>query len=186
VIQDNPNPNTVSIGTSYTRYWLPVYALAIPFAASYILRFVDSIGRWRHLALIGMIALMTLSSVMIAVLDTNEGLAANRTAAIEYKHLADRAVSLTPSRAVIITGHADKIFFPERNVIVSVDAPSQLFKLRTLITKVPVYLYISSSVESPTAAKKAWSRRGIQLTDEQQLAEHEYLYRLLDSTYQTF
>lgn len=35
---DNPDPNSVTIGNSYTRYWLPVYLGAFPLASFFIIK----------------------------------------------------------------------------------------------------------------------------------------------------
>lgn len=179
VIQDNPDPNAITIGTSYTRYWLSMYALALPFAAYFISSLADRAGKRRTPVLVGMVSVMALSSVMLTVLDKDEGLAQARSSAIEYRHLADRAVAVTPQNAVIIAGHADKVFFPERSVIVDVSAPQELFQLRTLMEKVPVFVYVPAA-EAPVSAKALWQQRGFGLSGQIDLARYERLFRLTD------
>ncbi len=44
---DNPDPNSFTIGNSYTRYWLPVYMGAIPFASMFIIRFTRALFPYR-------------------------------------------------------------------------------------------------------------------------------------------
>ncbi len=39
VFHDNPDPKSVTIGNSYTRYWLPIYLGAMPLASFFIIRF---------------------------------------------------------------------------------------------------------------------------------------------------
>lgn len=179
VIQDSPNPNAVSIGTSYTRYWLPMYALAAPFAARFILYLADLAGRRRRLMLAGSVAVLAFGSVLLTVLDKDEGLAGARRSTIEYKRLADRVTVLTPPGSVIVAGTGDKIFFPERSVIVDARTPDQQFELRTLLTKVPVYVYVPPAT-SPITVVNEWRQRGFLLSNQINLARYERLFTVSD------
>jgi len=38
---DNPDPNSFTIGNSYTRYWLPIYLYAIPLVSLFLFRFFN-------------------------------------------------------------------------------------------------------------------------------------------------
>lgn len=182
-IQDNPDPNAVDIGTSYVRYWIPLFVMSMPFAA-YAL---DAITRRysgvrRHIMLVTLTTIVIFASSIVVLADQSEGLAAVRSGTLEYQYLASRAVAETPANAVILAGHADKIFFPERSVIVSVDTPEQQQQLRVLMRTVPVYLYVSAS-EAPSTARQVWEQRGFALGDEISLASYERLYRLTDAGY---
>lgn len=178
-IQDSPDPNAVTIGTSYVRYWLPIYVLAMPFTAYAIDSIAANVGRSRRIVAIGIFVAVILSSIMLTVLDKDEGLATMRRATIEYRRLGQKAASMTPAGSVVITGSGDKIFFPERSVVVDVATPQQEYGLRTLLMNAPVYVYVPAA-ESPTAAKQQWNARGFELTDQINLAAYERLFKLVD------
>ncbi len=178
-IQDSPDPDAVTIGTSYVRYWLPIYMLAMPFAAYALGSVAARAGRFRRSASIGLLAAVVLSSITLAVLDKDEGLASMRRATIEYKRLGQKAASVTPAGSAIITGTGDKIFFPERSVIVDAATPQQEYELRKLLTNVPVFVYVPAA-ESPAAVKQRWSARGFKLSDQVNLAAYERLFKLAD------
>ncbi|MFH0829328.1 MAG: hypothetical protein V1907_04090 [Candidatus Kerfeldbacteria bacterium] len=179
IIQDNPDPNAVSIGTSYTRYWLPLYAVMIPYAAYFIEYFLKNVRRNRAMMRVIIIGAITIGSLALVVLDKDEGLASMRTATIEYKMLADAAVAATPPNAVIIAGTGDKIFFPQRRVIVDVVTPQQYGELRELITKVPVYLYVHAA-QSPITVTAAWEQRGFGISEQINLADYDRLFTVRD------
>ena len=42
-LHDNPDINSFTIGNSYTRYWLPIYLCALPFASLFIIRFTKAL-----------------------------------------------------------------------------------------------------------------------------------------------
>lgn len=170
---DNPNPDEITIGNSYTRYWLPIYLGAMPLAAFFLSRlswalFARDEEEKETLSLTsefaGMInffkpawprrsfliaASQAVCLVFIFFISFNftasgskEGLAYfapnNETLKSEY----DQVVALTEPSAVIITRYHDKIFFPERKVIIGLltdDAANSRY--RKLVEFLPVYYY---------------------------------------------
>jgi hypothetical protein len=169
---DNPNPNEITIGNSYTRYWLPVFLGAMPFAAFFISRFSWAIfareneDREAEMKIgssplkdffrpqppgrnfsIG--ALQTVIIILIAFFSFNflmigskEGLAYtgpnNQTLKLEYAEV----MKLTEPSAVIITRYHDKLFFPERKVIVGALTDDQMnLRYKKLVNLLPVYYY---------------------------------------------
>ncbi len=180
VIQDNPDPNAVTIGTSYVRYWIPLYALSMPFAALFLSRVAERFGRWRRQALVGLAGVFVAGSLAAVITSEGEGLAAVRAGTLEYSQLSQRASQLTPANAVILAGRGDKVFFPERSVIASVETPQQLSELRTLVSSVPVFVYVSAA-QSPAGVRQTWEQRGFSLGDEITMAEYERLYRMSDA-----
>ena len=141
---DNPDVKSRTIGNSYTRYWLPVYLGAFPFVSLFLIRLTNLfkknylISAARILAIAG-IFFISISFVMFG---SEEGLIRSywnqRAAKAEY----DKVLNLTEGNAVIITRYHDKLFFPERKVIVGLfnddNMVEQYAKLAELI---PVYYY---------------------------------------------
>ncbi len=179
LIQDSPTPDAVTIGTSYVRYWLPVYILTMPLAGMFILRVQQQLPRVGRAVMVVAACAVWFTSALTVLFDPLEGALALRGEVASYGQHNERAGAMTPSNAVIISTRGDKEFFPERSVITSVETPAQLKQLRELLVKVPVYVHVPAA-ESPAMAAQAWTSRGFRLTAELTLAPEERLYRLQD------
>jgi hypothetical protein len=146
---DNPDPKDVTIGNSYTRYWLPVYLGAIPFAVFFLLRFTWAVfaredgedhgpdigwrGFWPNFLswrkprkAFSVAALRAVSVVIFAFLSASfvfygskEGLVHSFLNQENSLKEYREVMEATESNAVIITQYHDKLFFPARRVIVS-------------------------------------------------------------------
>ncbi len=178
-VQDNPDPHAVSIGASYVRYWLPIYILMTPFAAIFLLRVRQVVLRGGRVWMLVALLAVWCTSALTVVFDPLEGVVTLRRAIASYGTLNERARALTPANALIVSTRGDKVFFPDRGVIMSVDTPDQLKQLRTLLVRVPVYVYVPSA-ESPITVSQEWASRGFSLTTEVTLAPYERLYLLKD------
>jgi hypothetical protein len=172
VFSDNPNPNDITIGNSYTRYWLPVYLGAMPFAAFFISRLSWAIfardnensevtvkagtnklknfflPRWPSRGFCTgavqavIIIFIFFFSANFLISGSDEGLIYvdynNQVLKSEYAQV----MKLTEPSAVIITRYHDKLFFPERKVIVNtLTDPTMLVLYAKLVKFVPVYYY---------------------------------------------
>ncbi|HTW96334.1 MAG TPA: hypothetical protein VMD74_01590, partial [Candidatus Methylomirabilis sp.] len=172
IFNDNPNVNEITIGNSYTRYWLPIYLGAMPLAAFFISRLAWAIfsrdnevqvsPAFTRLAKIrnfflprlpGRKFLIAAAEAIFIIIfffasfnflwsGSKEGLAYfaanNQTLESEY----NQVLKLTEPSAVIITQYHDKIFFPERKVIIGTltdDAMNARYK--KLVNLLPVYYY---------------------------------------------
>ncbi len=133
---DNPDPKSVTIGNSYTRYWLPVYLGLMPLAASFILRLTWAIfpenkkfpsvggvrgGFCRSQFLINaaraiLLIIYFYVSANFVFCGSEEGLAyfsVNRETSLqEYRE----TLALTEENSIIITRYHDKLIFPARRV----------------------------------------------------------------------
>ena len=172
VFNDNPNLNEITIGNSYTRYWLPVYLGAMPFAAFFISRLTWAIFArenentevsvkislnkfWDFFRLtwpsrnfcIGaaqsiLLILFFYFSANFLISGSKEGLLYvdpnNQVLRSEFSQV----MALTEPSAVIITRYHDKLFFPERKVIVNtLTDPLMLARYKKLVQLLPVYYY---------------------------------------------
>ncbi len=137
---DNPDPSAVTIGTSYVRYFMPLYVLwLIP--VGYFLAQLSRLkwGRYLTLFVVGIYLVLSTSLVWF---DYQEGLSAVR-GNLERFAVASRDVqALTPSGSVIVSGKTDKFFWPERVVIYELkDAADYLAVTKLLSSAVPVYAF---------------------------------------------
>lgn len=143
-IHDNPDPKSFTIGNSYTRYWLPVYLGAMPMFGALILqitkllknKFFISFGR------IIIVAVIFILSIQFVLAGSEEGIISSLNKHKETKYQYGKIIALTEENSVIITKYHDKLFFPERKVIVGLFDKNEINKrYAQLINYAPVYYY---------------------------------------------
>jgi hypothetical protein len=141
---DNPDKNAITIGNSYTRYWLPIYLCLIAWLALALSR-LDKVIRnaraaWSiQIIIIFIFALLGWRSVFGA---GPESLTTN-IAKSEVSHAQQLEVlKLTEHNSVIITKYQDKLFFPERKVVYGLfDDDGMVRQYSILARRLPVYFY---------------------------------------------
>lgn len=144
VFFDNPDPKSFTIGNSYTRYWLPFYFGAIALASLFLVKITNllkyPVAVW-GVRLIA-IAIVATLSIQYIWLEPAEGLKVSIQKQIEAKVEWSKVLALTEPNAVIITRYHDKLFFPERKVIVGLFNDKNMIKeYANLVKKIPVYYY---------------------------------------------
>jgi len=149
---DNPDPNSYTIGNSYTRYWLPMYLLALPLAALAIefgLKMFFFIFRKRsyYKTLVAggaavIIFIIASSSVNFLLFGSEEGLINLYYNTRNDRRLGDLVLSLTPPEAIIMTEYHDKVLFPERQVMMGRIAEEPYYPyVKKLLGYYPVYYF---------------------------------------------
>jgi hypothetical protein len=156
---DNPDPTRFTIGNSYTRYWLPLYIMAIPLvslAISSLARFLAHLmslktdfgwsqGIKRSLAATWMIVISGILVFIFTIFTffgSEEGLAI-----LYYNHFIDRNNTLsilneTEANSIIITQYHDKQLFPERRIINALLTNNKVnASIGSLLKKYPIYYY---------------------------------------------
>ena len=198
---DNPDASQITIGNSYTRYWLPIYLGAIPLACLFIERFTKEIFNKKEINIgyknIGLrnnsfiaslksinnkevkawkfkiknsfrsigkilirqkqisknytinalrilfIGIIIFTSVQFVLFGSSEGLIQSywkqKNAQQEYETI----LSLTEENAVIVTLYHDKLFFPQRRVIVGLFDDKKMVANYAKIAQrnIPLYYY---------------------------------------------
>jgi hypothetical protein len=109
VIHDNPDPAAITIGNSYSRYWLPLFVATTPLAAL-------AISRLRKNLRIFCLIIFFLLSFNLVFFSSADALWPSRQRLIEVGAIRERVLALTESEAVVIVDRADKLFFPDRRV----------------------------------------------------------------------
>jgi len=111
----------IILGSSYLRYWLPIYVFSLPL----IVLALENLGQlftrkhWRVLITLGYITLFTLFSVASTLQDPLQGLHQLKKNIRNEQLIAETVFQETHVQSIIISGFADKVFFPERRVVVS-------------------------------------------------------------------
>jgi hypothetical protein len=141
-IRDNPDPNAVTVGTSYFRYWLPVFVFSVVPVAWALAAFTEklSAGR-RRLAALVLFSVLAVASATAVFCAKEEGLLALRANLIRYDQEVSRAVAMTENKALIVVDRADKLIFPERSVIYPFRSDATMTALAELADHAPLYYY---------------------------------------------
>lgn len=117
VIHDNPDPNAVTLGISYNRYWLPIFAAEsglIGIAFAHFWEMLKPRFRFIFVILFAISAFLSFSAVFLS---KGDGIFAIGKTLKGYETIKAQVLKLTQKNAVIITDRGDKIFFPDRKVI---------------------------------------------------------------------
>lgn len=143
IFSDNlKDPNAVTVGVSYVRYWIPIFVLSVPFIALLLEKFSARVrlvsialfvvfGLWR--SFFGMEGLLWV---------INEVNASGKT--------VQDIVTKVPENAVIAVRAWDKYFYPQRAVLQPFPRDVRTFvAVRELVErKTPVYAFIETMKES--------------------------------------
>jgi hypothetical protein len=174
---DNPDPERVTIGNSYTRYWLPIYIALIPFASSFILIFTR-IKKYLSIPLVLAIMIISFNFVWRG---SEEGLNIYldnlRIAKAEMKKIE----FLSEENAVIITEYHDKFIFPERKVIVGRFNDNRMNQIYyDLSGYLPIYYYNFSLPEKDIEYlnNRRLKEFGLNISLVQEINENFSLYRI--------
>jgi len=156
---DNPDPKRFTIGNSYTRYWLPMYIMAIPLASLAIATVTRAVSKiiklkseitWRNWVRrvltnslnVLIVGFYIFISLIFTVFGSEEGLMT-----LYYNHFIDKEnaviiLKATESESVIVTQYNDKQLFPERRVVNALLTNDVVNDSLGKILKVyPVYYY---------------------------------------------
>lgn len=141
---DNPDPKSFTIGNSYTRYWLPIYLGAMPLASMFILQ-LTKIFKNKYaidIARMAIVVAIFFVSIKFVLAGSEEGLINSYEKIRGMKAEYDRILAMTEKNSVIITRYHDKLFFPERKVIVGLfDDAGMVTEYANLTKHLPVYYY---------------------------------------------
>lgn len=129
-----------SIGTSYVRYFLPIYVFSLPLAA-YFLSVLWRISKFAKFITVFLLIILGLSS-LTEVYFKLDGLKQVKETVGQYQVWRDQVYSLTEKNAVIVTRYGDKYIFPGRKIIPGWSDPDQIKAISNLLKAgLPVYLY---------------------------------------------
>lgn len=127
-IADNVDPNAVTVGNSYVRYWLPLFVASSVFVAYAVDRFMTRFKLPSMIVIAGLIGILLTSTH--TVFGGTDGLIATRDALLAAEAKRAMIVAQTgcdqqsTSQIVVIVDHADKFVFPTCRVIVPLRSES--------------------------------------------------------------
>ncbi len=137
------------IGSSQTRYFLPLYLLAVPLMVYFWNELVSRLPGRRLKQLVVLILAVGIAggSAWAVLRQDEESLLNVRETVLGYHQINRQVRRLTDENSVIITSYGDKIFFPSRKVIVNWRSSRFLAGIEGLIRETDVYFYAISPEE---------------------------------------
>ncbi|PJE75854.1 hypothetical protein COV04_02830 [Candidatus Uhrbacteria bacterium CG10_big_fil_rev_8_21_14_0_10_48_11] len=144
-IADTVGVQRLTLGNSYVRYWLPMYAVWLPYAGWGLYDFFRGYTRLKPVLASLMVVLGFISFAQV-YFDKSEGLALVAARLATYRDVASAVNHITGDNAVIVGDRIDKLFFPERGVISPGDRPYSTYgevmqALPIIADAVPLYVY---------------------------------------------
>lgn len=134
-----------ALGSSYVRYWLPIYVFALPIVVSGLWRIACFFRHNIIRQVVGMLLVMwfVASSVIMVLSDPLHGLYQIKQNVAREISVSRTIQARTVDTAVIIAGSADKVFFPDRRVIVQLPGRDgdASHAVNTIISQTEIYLY---------------------------------------------
>ncbi len=177
----------LSLGTSYLRYWLPIYILAIPFTATLIwflsFLFIPNI-RWKkiyqNIIILILIIIIFIPSINLVIRQTDESLFLLKNLS-EYR-LKSNLINqfLTADDVIVIYKQADKIFFPQRPHIITALVVPQDYQAITRLVKIrPVYFYTYASPDIVSSiSKQQFEPYNLKIIQGNKIFGHDWLYKI--------
>ncbi len=173
---DRFDHSVVSLGTSFTRYFLPFYAASTIPAAYALLRLRKYAGAFAVCAVIFFIAIF---SVHLTVFATDESFVSILSVLRQNQEVKANMLKETPADAIILTERADKIFYPEREVITVFRNPK--FDQPRFEELYPFNLYYETIADKDVVAaenQKFWEPHGLRAVSPMDLGYRHTLYKL--------
>lgn len=182
-VVDTVGLSGVTVGNSHVRYWLPVFALWMP----YVALGVDSVSGWfraehRRMVSVAVVLLLVSYGFLIAFFDKYEGLVSIASRLQTSRATAAYVANITPEDAIVLGDRSDKVFYPDRRVISPGTLPYQTYDevmlgLPVLLDKVPVYAYALGEMDVTVTSKLG--EVGIVVGQPYALPDGAWLYPLI-------
>ncbi|MFH1597617.1 MAG: glycosyltransferase family 39 protein [Patescibacteria group bacterium] len=179
------DPSVLILGSSYIRYWLILSIFSLPFISAFILRLATLIKKkWSQVVFpIVVISFLIFFSAQVVLLDPLYGLSKIKQDTLDYQDYSDQLNQVTEDNSVIISGTADKVFWPERDVIVSYQPDYKFIDgvLKPLLKQVSVYFYHIRWQTQSQEFLKALPQYNISYVETSQIDSDLTLYQLRDN-----
>lgn len=128
---DSPNPADVTLGTSYARYWLPIYVISLV-PILYLFKWIITWPLGKYITLVALVIYVGASAYLVWW-QPLEGLQAIRSNIMRFENISESVQGLTESDSLIVVERTDKIFWPERNVIFALANSNDFAKVSQLL-----------------------------------------------------
>ncbi|MDD5341299.1 MAG: hypothetical protein PHC97_02570 [Patescibacteria group bacterium] len=166
------------IGISYVRYFLPIYILSLPFAVLFFVYLINLFQnkKIRLLLSLFLIILFLALSINVVFISGNDNLIKIKQNIADYTKIDKIVIGMTENNAVIVSQRSDKIFFPERKVVIF--NSSEVKSLSKLLnTGVPLY-YFSTSNGETASVRQELTKNNLTLIFGAWILNTDYLYKI--------
>jgi len=144
--------NLPSIGTSYARYFLPVYIFGLPILAEWLVGLYGW-NKFGKVVTVFFVAILLFSSFR-SVFAPLEGLSSIKKTVSAYYKWQGAVYSQTEAKSVIVTRYADKYLFPGRKIIAEWSSPEAKQAINALVTRnTSVYWFDLKQLKAPVFEK---------------------------------
>lgn len=141
--------NTTVLGTSYHRYFLPIFVFGLPLCVK-VFQHVGGMVRSHvasRLVVSFLVTMFIALSLIMIVRDPIQGVLQTRRYMISDIALREDVLDLTEDEAVVVTRRYDKVLFPSRKVVAFTSTESEFINtIQDISYSIPVY-YIYSSID---------------------------------------
>jgi len=183
-----PNDPTFLIGGPHLRYWNPLLIFLTPFIAfslwELLPRLFKNVKFIKPIFLTVFFALLIIFSSNQVLFEKQEGFLKIKNDILDFQPRLDKVnATITPEAILIIPDWADRIFFPDYQVIHSLgdkriyagDAYAQVGKL---VQIKPIYLYSSDSQADMAELNKTLTKYNLSLNFITDIYKGEKLYQI--------
>ncbi len=180
---DRIDRQTLSLNTSFFRYWLPVYIMGIPCISLVIAQLTQRI-KWQWLKMIVILlalALFAYPSGQRILYETDESLIPIQSRQIEARAERMAAIRNLPPHAVVITfPQADKVLFPAfTRVIIGLHNDGDYKAVKRVTKLVPVYVYSYLPPETVAAkTSKLFEPFGMSLEQGKKIFKDRWVWKV--------
>jgi len=180
-IVDNLDPDKITIGTSYVRYWLPMFIFSLPFIGFFINSVVVKIKdrKIHSVFLLFLFIIISYFSISITWMKGEESLFSVRENIIRSHKKKESVAALIPDKSVIIAERNDKIFFPEYKVISTLDDQYIQTQVSVLVRDYDVYYYSFFSPEDIQRIRDEILEKNIDIELIKNIYNNENLYKII-------
>jgi hypothetical protein len=179
-VRDHYDPTLTTIGTSYVRYFLPIYVLTLPWAASGMLWLAAKARRSDASILAACLMVIASLGIRAAVFEEEEGLLAVRRVLRVNEVKKQLLLERLPGGAVLMTRRFDKVVFPDILRVIPLEDEASFQAVARLSGRFPIYHYgpAPSREEADELERKA-AAAGLRFEQLDSPIRGETLHRLI-------
>lgn len=181
-IFDNINRES-TIGTSYVRYWLPVYVMGIPFVAYALDKATHKLrSLYQHLAKFLFALLIGFFSLRIVLFASDESLLPIAQTLKTYHQTLQRVEQSIEQKAILVVDRSDKIFWPRRRVVSYLGNDAIFDGVKRLVdSEYPIYYYLHTQLDGRSykrLSEELLPLYGLAIVEYRGFLEGDYLYKI--------
>ncbi len=183
--QDSLDPRLISVGSSYVRYFLPIYIFALPFVGFLIVKLWEIRKKVWNKALVGVLILCILGlSFNMMYSKKPESLVQIKNNLLQHRIQAKDILTKTHPDDIILTDVSnDKVVFPERKHLIIPQGGDELKSVKVLLEFTGVwFFYRSKDIKVEYFNENKFNIYGLQIVDPQEVNGGGILFKVISNT----